>query len=159
MIQMELLDVRVEPPHNVPVVLLRDPATGRVLPIYIGPNEATAIALALQRYETPRPMTHDLFKSVLDELGVRIERIVVTDLQDKTFFAELHLASSGAPRVISSRPSDAIALAVRTAAPIFAEESVLEAAALVPEPEEEEEQEMVEQFREFIEQVNPEDFG
>jgi bifunctional DNase/RNase len=88
MIEMELLDVRVEPPHNVPVVLLREPGTGRILPIYIGASEATAIALAMQHHETPRPMTHDLFRNVLDELGVSLERVVVTELQDKTFYAE-----------------------------------------------------------------------
>ena len=108
MIEMELLDVRVEPPHNVPVVLLREPGTGRILPIYIGATEATAIALAMQHHETPRPMTHDLFRNVLDELGVSLERVIVTELQDKTFYAELHLTSSGKDKsvvVVSSRPS------------------------------------------------------
>jgi bifunctional DNase/RNase len=162
MIEMELLDVRVEPPHNVPVVLLREPGTGRILPIYIGASEATAIALAMQRHETPRPMTHDLFRNVLEELGVSLERVVVTELQDKTFFAELHLSASGKDKsvvVVSSRPSDAIALAVRVAAPIFAAEQVLEeAAVVVDESDDENQDEMVEQFREFIEKVNPEDF-
>jgi bifunctional DNase/RNase len=162
MIEMELLDVRVEPPHNVPVVLLREPGTGRILPIYIGASEATAIALAMQHHETPRPMTHDLFRNVLDELGVSLERVVVTELQDKTFYAELHLASSGKDKsvvVVSSRPSDAIALAVRVAAPIFAAEQVLEEAGVILDDSDDDNQDqVVEQFREFIEQVNPEDF-
>lgn len=160
MIEMELLDVRVEPPANQPVVLLRDPASGRVLPIYIGGPEANAIALALRHYETPRPMTHDLFKNVLDDLGVQLERVVVTDLQDKTFFAELHLVRGGERTTVSSRPSDAIALAVRCAVPIFAESQVLDVAAIEPEVEAEEEgqDQVLSEFREFIDRINPEDF-
>jgi bifunctional DNase/RNase len=167
MIEMELLDVRVEQPHNVPVVLLRESSGDqRVLPIFIGAPEATAIALAVQRYETQRPMTHDLFKNVLDELGVVLERVVVTDLQEKTFHAELHLLQGGRRHTVSSRPSDAIALAVRTGAGIFAVEAVLDAAAYKPEEDVEGDEDaepvldhVVEEFREFIERVNPEDFA
>ncbi len=161
MIEMELVRVGVEPPTNVPVVLLRERSgVGRVLPIFIGPPEAQAIALAMDGIETPRPMTHDLFKNVLDELGVVLERIVVTDLQDKTFYAELHLLNAGARTTISSRPSDAIALAVRFGATIHANDDVLDAAAFTPteEGEEVEQEQVVEEFREFIENVNPEDF-
>jgi bifunctional DNase/RNase len=161
MIEMELVRVGVEPPTNVPVVLLRERAgAGRILPIFIGPPEAQAIALAMDGIETPRPMTHDLFKNVLDELGTVLERVVVTDLQDKTFFAELHLLHAGARTTVSSRPSDAIALAVRCGASIHANEAVLEAAAFTPteEGEETEQEQVVEEFREFIENVNPEDF-
>lgn len=160
MIEMELVRVGVEAPANVPVVLLREKdGAGRVLPIFIGPPEAQAIALAMDGIETPRPMTHDLFKNVLEELGAVLERIVVTDLQEKTFFAELHLAHAGSRTTVSSRPSDAIALAVRCDAAIFAAEEVLDAAAFTPsdEPEVAQEQ-VVEEFREFIENVNPEDF-
>jgi bifunctional DNase/RNase len=160
MIEMELVRVGVEAPANVPVVLLRERGgAGRILPIFIGPPEAQAIALAMDGVETPRPMTHDLFKSVLDEIGVGLERIVVTDLQDKTFFAELHLQHAGSRTTVSSRPSDAIALAIRCDASIFAVEAVLDAAAFTPseDPEETQEQ-VVEEFREFIENVNPEDF-
>jgi bifunctional DNase/RNase len=160
MIEMELVRVGVEPPANVPVVLLRERTdAGRVLPIFIGPPEAQAIALAMDNIETPRPMTHDLFKNVLEDLGAVLERVVVTDLQDKTFFAELHLNQGGAARTISSRPSDAIALAVRFGATIFAAEAVLDAAAFTPVEEGPPNQEqVVEEFREFIEHVNPEDF-
>jgi uncharacterized protein len=165
MVEMELVGVRVELPTNVPIVLLRETeGDRRVLPIFIGSPEATAIAFALERVETPRPMTHDLLKNVLDELGVNIERIVVTELRDSTFFAELRLTRNGRAHTVSSRPSDAIALAVRTGTPIFAEETVLAEAAYPADsadekPGDEPPDEVVEQFREFIEHVNPEDFG
>lgn len=159
---MELVGVRVELPSAAPIVLLRETAgAGRLLPIFIGGPEATAIALAMDDVETPRPMTHDLFKDVLDNLAVRVERVVVTDLQDRTFFAELELAGDGeeSTLVISSRPSDAIALAVRTGTPIFAEEGVLsQAGYTVPEETDEDDETVLEQFREFIDDVNPEDF-
>jgi bifunctional DNase/RNase len=161
MIEMELVRVGVEPPTNVPVVLLREKGgKGRVLPIFIGPPEAQAIALAMDGIETPRPMTHDLFKNVLDELGAALTGVVVTDLQDKTFFAELHLDHAGSRTTVSSRPSDAIALAVRFGATIHASETVLDAAAFTPTEEGEEvvQEQVVEEFREFIENVNPEDF-
>ena len=155
---MELLGVRLELPANAPVVLLREQGgERRVLPIYIGPEEARAIALALEGVSTPRPMTHDLFRDVLGELGVVLERVVITELRESTFFAELHLNASGQARVVSSRPSDAVALAVRVGCRIFIAEEVLdEAAALPPEAVADE---MVEQFREFIDSVNPEDFA
>jgi bifunctional DNase/RNase len=160
-VEMELVGVRVELPTHAPIVLLRE-ANGahRTLPIFIGGPEAQAIAFALEGVDTPRPMTHDLMKDVLDELGVTLQRVVVTELRDTTFFAELHLASSGTTRVVSSRPSDAIALAVRSGTPIFAEESVLDEAAYPPEePGDEEPEDVVEQFKEFIDRVNPEDFA
>src|SRR3954453_10322728 len=161
-VEMELVGVRVELPTNAPIVLLRETGTGqRTLPIFIGGPEATAIAFALEGVETPRPMTHDLLKKVLEELNVSIERIVVTELRDSTYFAELHLRGSNGTHVVSSRPSDAIALAARTGTPIFADESVLEEAAYVAEEtgDEEEQEVVVEQFGEFIDRVNPEDFG
>ena len=130
---------------------------GRVLPIFIGGPEATAIAFALEEVETPRPMTHDLMKDLLDEVGARIERIVVTELREATFYAEIVLSVAGQVHSVSARPSDAVALAVRYGAPVFAEEGVLEVAGRsadedVPEA-------VVEQFKEFIDQVNPEDFA
>ena len=127
MIEMELVGVRVELPSSAPIVLVaRDHSQGRLLPIFIGGPEATAIALAMDQVETPRPMTHDLFKSVLDILAVRVEKVIVTDIQDKTFFAELEIGGvEGEVRTVSSRPSDAIALAVRTGTPIFVAEQVL----------------------------------
>src|SRR5438445_3222217 len=104
---MELIGVRVELPTNAPIVLLRETDGGqRTLPIFIGGPEATAIAFALEGVETPRPMTHDLMKNVLEELNISLERIVVTDLRDSTYFAELHLRGSNGPHIVSSRPSE-----------------------------------------------------
>src|SRR5436189_5755790 len=115
MVEMELIGVRVELPTNAPIVLLREAdGSHRTLPIFIGGPEATAIAFALEGVETPRPMTHDLMKNVLEELSISIERIVVTELRDSTYFAELHLRNSNGTHVVSSRPSDALALAART---------------------------------------------
>ena len=126
---MELVGVRVEVPANTPIVLLRETeGRRRVLPIYIGGPEAAAIALRPRGGRAapaadPRPV-----RNVLDELGAALERVVVTELREHTFYAELHLTVAGAPLTVSSRPSDAIALAVRTGSPIFAEEGVLDEA-------------------------------
>ena len=158
---MELVGVRVELPTNAPIVLLREKGgERRLLPIFIGAPEATAIAFALEAVETPRPMTHDLIKDLLDEIGVTVEQVVVSALKDATFYAELHLSSSGRTHEVSSRPSDALALAARTGTPIFAAEAVLdEAAYALNEEDEEQEEVVVEQFKEFIDNVNPEDFA
>jgi bifunctional DNase/RNase len=155
MIEMELAGVRVELPTNQPIVLLKEKDGERYLPIWIGAAEAAAIALALQGVVTPRPMTHDLLKNILEDLGVTVNRIVVTELREGTFFAQLDIHRNGDSLEISSRPSDAIALAVRMTVPIFANEDVLsEASILIPGDEDEE----VEKFREFLENVTPEDF-
>jgi bifunctional DNase/RNase len=157
-VEMHLVGVRVELPTNSPIVLLREASPQqRVLPIFIGAVEATAIAFALQGVVTQRPMTHDLMRDLLVGLGVGVERIVITELRDGTFFAEIQMTNNGTQTSVSSRPSDAIALAARIGAPIYAEEAVLEEAGiLVTEDEEEDE---VERFREFLEGVNPEDFA
>ncbi len=157
-VEMELVGIELERPPNIPCLVLREAeGAGRVLPIFIGGPEATAIAFALEEVETPRPMTHDLMKDLLDEVGARIERIVVTELREATFYAEIVLSVAGQVHSVSARPSDAVALAVRYGAPVFAEEGVLEVAGRsadedVPEA-------VVEQFKEFIDQVNPEDFA
>ena len=156
MIEMELTGVRVELPTNQPIVLLRERGGERYLPIWIGAAEAAAIALSLQGVVTPRPMTHDLLKNILEDLTVEVQRIVVTELRDSTFYATIALQRGNDGFEVSSRPSDAIALAVRMAAPIFAEEGVLEEASiLIPGDEDEE----VEKFREFLDNVSPEDFA
>ena len=156
-VPLELVGVRVEVPANTPMVLLRE-QTGRhrLLPIYIGTPEATSIHYALEGVTPPRPLTHDLFIQTLTQLGVQLEQIVVTEMRDHTYFAELHLRRTGGDvTVMSSRPSDAIALAVRMAIPIFANEDVLaEASILIPGDEDEE----VEKFREFLDNISPEDF-
>lgn len=160
MVEMTLVGVRVELPTNNPIVLLRE-ADGdhRVLPIFIGAVEATAIAFALQGVVTQRPMTHDLMRDLLQTLAVQVEKVVVTELKEGTFYAELTLTqASGEQVTVSSRPSDAIALAARLGTPIYADEAVLEEAAIEVSEEDEEEEE-VEKFRAFLQEVNPEDFA
>lgn len=157
MIEMQLVGVRVELPTNQPIVLLREREGERFLPIFIGPVEATAIAFALQGIVTPRPMTHDLLKNVLEETGVGIDRVVITELRDSTFYASLEMTRDGATYSVSSRPSDAIALAVRGNVPVFASPDVLtEAGITLPEETAEDE---IERFKEFIDNVSPEDFA
>jgi bifunctional DNase/RNase len=163
-IEMELVGVRVELPSNSPIVLLREQTgKGRLLPIFIGGPEATAIALALEDVETPRPMTHDLMAILLGELEATVERIEVTELRDRTFYAEVHISHGEQAYTVSARPSDAIALAVRAGTPIFAAESVLDSAGYEATDEDdadgdEQPEEVVEQFRQFIDSVSPEDF-
>lgn len=161
MIELELVAVRVELPSNTPVVVLRELAgRQRQLSIFIGNPEATAIAFALEGVDTPRPLTHDLFCDVLDELEVHLERVVITELRETTYFAVLHLRSDASEVEVSSRPSDAVALAVRTGCPIFAEEELLDEAGYVEEVEVEvSADEVVEEFRHFIDSVSPDDFA
>jgi bifunctional DNase/RNase len=157
MIELNLIGVRIELPSNQPILLLKEREGERYLPIWIGQTEAQAIAYALQGVVTQRPLTHDLLKNVLDELGARVERIVITDLREGTFYATIQLAMNGSRHDVSSRPSDAIALAVRISTRIFASEDVLqEASILIREDEDEQE---VAKFREFLDQVSPEDFA
>ena len=155
MIELNLVGVRVELPSNQPIVLLKEREGERYLPIWIGAMEATAIAFALQGIQTQRPMTHDLLKNVLEEIQVQVERIVITELREGTFYAVIVMSRNGTKYEVSSRPSDAIALAVRVNVPIFAQEEVLTEASIVIRDDEEQE---VEKFREFLEQVTPEDF-
>jgi bifunctional DNase/RNase len=121
----------VDPITNMPIIVLRENAGQRVLPIWVGVFEANAIALQKEGVQTPRPMTHDLLKNVIDELGGRLERIVVCDLKDNTFYAALHVLSPTGPRTVDARPSDAIALALRCGARIFVEEMVIQSARSV----------------------------
>ena len=155
MIELQLVGVRVELPTNQPIVLLREREGERFLPIWIGAVEATAIAFALQGIVTQRPMTHDLMKNLLETTGIRVDKILITELKEGTFYAVLEMSQNGTRFEVSSRPSDAIALAVRINAPIFAAEEVLNEASILIRDDEEQE---VEKFREFLEQVNPEDF-
>lgn len=153
--EVDVVGVRVEMPSSQPIVLLREVGGERYLPIWIGAAEAAAIALSLQGVVTPRPMTHDLLKTILEDLSVEVQRIIVTELRDSTFYASIQMQKGNDALEISSRPSDAIALAVRMSVPIFANEDVLEEAAiLIPGDEDEE----VEKFREFLDHVSPEDF-
>jgi len=164
-VELELLGVRVELPSNTPVMLLAErEGRRRRLSIFIGGPEAAAIAFALDGVEPPRPLTHDLACVLLDNLGASLERVVITELRDTTFYADLHVVQPDAeegdpPMVVSARPSDAVALAVRTGSPIYATEELLDEAGYTEEAEDESPDEVVEEFREFIQNVSPDDFA
>ena len=165
MVEMQLAAVRVDLQSNTPVVLLQE-ADGaqRTLPIFIGAPEATAIAYAMQNVAVQRPLTHDLMRDLLIDLGVQVDAVVITELRESTFYAESRMTHEGRPHVVSSRPSDAIALAARLGTPIYAEDTLLDAEGVVLQPEEEPEEpesqdELVMEFREFIKGIRPEDFS
>lgn len=157
LIPMEVVGVRVELPSNTPIVLLKEAEGTRYLPIWIGASEATAIATAMEGITTERPLTHDLMRSVIDALGALATRVVITEMRDQVYYADLALDNGGDEVEVSSRPSDAIALAVRTGTPIFALPGVLDEAGIYFEDTEDPEAE-VERFREFLEEVTVEDF-
>jgi bifunctional DNase/RNase len=131
LIEMKVAGITVDPFTNTPIVILKDLEEKDVLPIWIGLLEASSIATAIENIQTPRPMTHDLLKNILDELGARIVKIEVTDLKDNTYYALLYMEVNRKKLVIDSRPSDAIAIALRTGASIFVEESVIKRAAKI----------------------------
>lgn len=154
---MELVDVRIELPTNQPIVLLRETQGTRYLPIWIGAVEATAIAFALEGVKPQRPLTHDLLRATTEALGGKVNRVVVTALRDGVYYADLELDLGERRVVVSARPSDAIALAARVQAPLFASQEVLEEAGV--EIRDEQEDVEVERFREFLDEINPEDFS
>ena len=141
-----------------PIVLLKAVDTNKFLPIWIGHPEAAAILMKLQGASTPRPMTHDLLYDMLGELEVTCTRVSVTELRENTFYASITLSVNGREVEIDSRPSDALALAVRSGAPIFAAEDVIAESAIEFEHEVEDTEEVVDKFKEFLDQVSPEDF-
>ncbi len=151
----------MEIPANTPMVLLRElEGRQRLVPIYIGNPEATSIHYALEGVVPPRPLTHDLFLEALAAVGARLDKVVVTEMRDHTYYAELHLESPDGPKVVSSRPSDAIALAVRCDAPLFAHEALVDEVGQEPPPEPgEQTEEILDEFHDFIENVIPEDFA
>jgi bifunctional DNase/RNase len=150
--QLDVVGVRVEMPSNQPIVLLKESEGERYLPIWIGAVEATAIAFAQQGVVPARPLTHDLLRDVLTAVERPLERVDITALQDGVFYAELRL---GGGTSVSCRPSDAIALALRTSSPIFCNDGILDEAAIAIPDEQEDE---VEKFREFLDSISPEDF-
>lgn len=152
MLEVEVVGVRVEMPSNQPIVLLRESQGERYLPIWIGAVEATAIAFAQQGVVPPRPLTHDLLKNVLEATGNGLSEIRITEVKDDVFYASLVLESGV---VISARPSDSIALALRTGSRIVCSEELLDEAGIIVPDEQEDE---VEKFREFLDHVSPEDF-
>ncbi len=150
---VDVVGVRVEMPSNQPIVLLKEMGGDRFLPIWVGAVEATAIAFAQQGVEPPRPLTHDLIKEILERLGHRIESVHLTELREGVFYSLINMEGGVS---ISARPSDAIAVALRTGSPILASEELLSEAGIeIPDQSEEE----VEKFREFLDQINPEDFA
>lgn len=142
-----------------PIILLKSVEGNEFLPIWIGHPEAAAILMKLQEAETPRPMTHDLMATVFDELGLDCAQIAVTELRDNTFYATISLKNGEKLIEIDARPSDAIALAVRTGAPIFVADDVVVESAIEFEHEVEDSEEIVDKFKEFLDEVTPEDFG
>lgn len=158
---MELVGVRVEVPANTPVVILRElSAPFRLLPIVIGSPEASSIHAALEGVEPPRPLTHDLAVTVLGTLQASLEQVVITEMRDHIFFAELHLRDmAGAVHQVSSRPSDGLALAARVGCPIYATEDLLSEAGQRPPSEDVADDEaIIDEFRDFLDELDPDDF-
>jgi bifunctional DNase/RNase len=156
--KMVVYGVSFDVVNKQPIVLLKVEEGNRYLPIWIGHPEAGAILMKLQSAELPRPMTHDLLTNVLDSLSARLDRVMVTELRENTFYAVLHLSRNGEQFEIDSRPSDAIALAVRAEAPIFASRELLEANGIEFEQEGDDVEEVVNEFRDFLDRISPEDF-
>lgn len=155
MIEMVVHGVTLDPVSQMPIVVLKAKENDEVvLPIWIGAFEANGIAMKLQEVEPPRPMTYELLKNVILEMGGRVERVVINDLRDSTYYAEIHITQGNNTLLIDSRPSDAINIALRFGAPIFVVEEVLERSR-VPEPEEDEEKQ---RLKEWLENIRPEDF-
>ena len=158
--EMHIYGVSFDIVGKQPIVLLKTADGNKFLPIWIGHSEAAAILMKLQGASTPRPLTHDLVTSMLAELEARVTRITVTELRENTFYAMITVAVNGSEIEIDSRPSDAIALAVRSDAPIFADDSVIEESAIEFEHDEDvNEEQMVEEFKKFLDDVKPEDFS
>jgi len=155
-IQMKIKGLVVDPISKMPIIVLEDPATDRILPIWIGVFEANAIALTIENIPTPRPMTHDLLKNCLEKLDVAVEKIVVNDVRNNTFYAIIHCRLKDKPVLIDSRPSDAIALALRMNSPIFVEDDVVQKAQSLKYDENFEDSE---KLRQWLENLKPEDFG
>jgi uncharacterized protein len=159
MIEMVIYGVSFDLVGKQPIVLLKTADGNKFLPIWIGHPEAAAILMKLQGASTPRPMTHDLVTDMLDQLDAQVTRITVTELKENTFYASITVAQNGSEIEIDSRPSDAIALAVRAEAPIYANEHVIEESAIEFEGEEVNEEEIVDEFRKFLDDVSPDEFA
>ncbi len=160
-VEMKVRGLALDPLSNMPIIILRDEEDKRSLPIWVGIFEANAIALELEKITTPRPMTHDLIKNILEALDARVLKVAVSDLRDNTFFAVIHLQLGESELTVDSRPSDAIALALRVGAPIFVEEEVVRKAKSVEVAKETEaiNPDDREKLKEWLENLKPEDFG
>lgn len=157
LVPLDFVGIRVELPTNSPILLLRERGGTRYIPIWINTPEATSIALAHDGITPQRPLTHDLVVSVIEELGGKVRDVVITELRGGTFFADLNITVGDDVHTISSRPSDAVAVAVRTDAPLFSDRSVLEEAGV--EIADESEEDEIEKFREFLDDIDPGDFA
>jgi bifunctional DNase/RNase len=153
---MTIKGLMIDPITNMPIIILRDREGERVLPIWVGVAEANAIALQIENIQTPRPMTHDLLRNVIQDLQAQVERVVVCDLKDNTFYALIHLQTAAGPVAIDARPSDAIALALRTRAPILVAEQVIDHAKTVDFSNEKQDADRLQQW---LESLDPDELG
>ncbi|MBI2216510.1 MAG: bifunctional nuclease family protein [Candidatus Rokubacteria bacterium] len=159
-VEMKVRGLALDPMSNMPIIILRDDEDKRSLPIWVGIFEANAIALELEKIATPRPMTHDLIKNILETIDARVAKVVVTDLRDNTFFAVIHLNVGETEYTVDSRPSDAIALALRVAAPIYVDEDVVKKARTLEVTKDAEtvKADDPDKLREWLQNIKPEDF-
>ena len=155
-LEMKIKGLMIDPITNMPIIILRDPASSAVLPIWVGIFEANAIALQIEKIVTPRPMTHDLLKSMIGGMHATVEKVVITDLKDNTFYALIFLSHEGKSLPIDSRPSDAIALALRTGSPIFVNTEVIEKAKNTDLTKDAGESERI---RKWLESLDPDEMG
>ncbi|MCJ7664411.1 MAG: bifunctional nuclease family protein [Desulfobacterales bacterium] len=158
-VSRRILGLIFDPNLNTTVVVLLDPKQERVLPIWIGPMEGNAIAIGMEKVKTPRPMTHDLMKNLLDNFQAEVTKVIVTELKDDTFYAVIHLSVDGKELEIDARPSDAIALAVRVEVPIYCAEKVMEAAADLGLLKQRSDFDESEDLKKWLERLKPDDFG
>jgi bifunctional DNase/RNase len=156
LVKMMVKGLALDPITNMPIIILKDPEDRKALPIWVGIFEANAIALELEKIATPRPMTHDLIKNILDHVGATVQQVIINDLRDNTFYAIIEISINGNRIAIDSRPSDAIAIALRVNAPIFVDEAVISKAKNIDVSDEKEEND---RWREWLENLKPEDFG
>jgi bifunctional DNase/RNase len=156
LVKMMVRGLALDPITNMPIIILKDAEDRKALPIWVGIFEANAIALELEKIATPRPMTHDLIKNILDHLGATVQQVTINDLKDNTFYAIIEISVNGGRIAVDSRPSDAIAIALRVNAPIFVDEAVISKAKNIDVSDEKEEND---RWREWLENLKPEDFG
>jgi bifunctional DNase/RNase len=156
LIEMAIKGLMVDPLTNLPIIILRDETNERVLPIWVGPVEANAIALQIENVATPRPMTHDLLRHVLEELGGRLTRVIIHDLKDSTFFAYLEITRDDERLLVDARPSDALALSLRAKVPIFVNAAVFEHVKAVDMAPQQVDQERLQRW---LESLDPDDLG
>ena len=160
MVEMKVEGLTLDPLTNMPIIILKDLLSDKALPIWVGYFEANAIALEIEKINTPRPMTHDLLRSMITSLRAKVKHVLINDLKDNTFFAVISVIQNGSDMTIDSRPSDAIALALRTKSPIFVEDKVIEAAKKLdlPDPNKIQDDEK-QQWKDWITSIKPQDFG